>query len=171
MFDFTRREWLLRSLSLAGAAFAAQLPPGFSTPAPPPCDPSPKPTPARQEAAGQAGAPGAQLTLEGWVIGIRCGTIAGALVTVWNGSARASATTDAAGRYRVSLVLPRVSGTRVNLRVDVPKSAKTPKTSLSTVLSLPSEGAAGASDPLLSMKVTKRTPQAITASFDVILDL
>jgi hypothetical protein len=171
MFDFTRREWLMRTLSLAGAAFAAQLPPGFSTPAPPPCDPSTKPTPARREVGGQTGEPGAQLTLEGWVIGIRCGVIAGSLVTAWIGDARATATTDATGRYHLSLVLPKVAAPRVNLRVDVPKSAKTPKTTFSTVLSLPGGAAPAGSDALLSMKVVSRTPQKISATFDVILDL
>jgi hypothetical protein len=171
MLDLTRREWLIQTLSLAGAAFSAQLPAAFSTPAPPPCDPSTKPTPARKEATGQVAEPGAHLTLEGWVIGIRCGPLAGSLVTAWIGGARATATTEQNGRYRLSLVLPNVPAPRLNLRVDVPKSAKTAKTTFSTVLTLPGGGAPSSVDPLLSMKVISRTPQAITASFDVILDL
>ena len=80
-------------------------------------------------------------------------------------------TTDATGRYRLSLVLPKVAAPRVNLKVDVPKSAKTAKTTFSTVLFLPGGTAAAGFDPLLSMKVIKQTPQAISATFDVILDL
>lgn len=167
MFDLTRREWLIQSLSLTGAAFASQLPPQFSTPAPPPCDPSTKTTPARKPLDSQTGAPGAQLTLEGWVIGIRCGVIGGASVTAWAGDARTVVKTDATGRYTLNLVLPNVSAPRVNLRVDVPPAEKRKATSLTTVLSLPAAGV----DPLLSMHVIKKTATAVQASFDVILDL
>ena len=172
MFDPTRRECLIqlsRSLSLAGAAFVVQLPPGFSTPAPPPCDPSTKP--ARKTPAAQTGAPGAQLSLEGFVIGIRCGVLVGATVTAWAGAARTVVKTDAAGHYALNLVLPKVASPRVNLRVDVPKSAKTPGTMLTTYLFLPGDVAAAGFDPLLSMKVVTRSPDAIHATFDVILDL
>lgn len=177
MTDLTRREWIVQSLSLTGAAFVAQLPPQFSTPAAPPCDPSTKPTPARKAFAGQTGAPGGQLTLEGAVIGIRCGLISGSVVTAWIGGSRAAATTDANGRYRLTLALPKVAAPRVNLRVDVPKSAKIAKTTLTTHLFLPDEIArvenakSAGFDPLLRMKLIKQTPNAITASFDVILDL
>ena len=171
MFDLTRREWLIQSLSLTGAAFALQLPPGFSTPAPPPCDPSTKPTPARTPVARQAGAPGKKLSLEGFVIGIRCGVIAGATVTVWAGDARTVVKTDATGRYALNLVLPKVTAPRVNLRVDVPRSAKTPSTTLTTHLFIPGDVAPAGFDPLLSMKIAKRSSDAIDATFDVILDL
>ena len=173
MFDLTRREWLVQSLSLTGAAFAAQLPPGFATPATPPCDPSTKPTPARKPAAVESGSPGPRLTLEGAVIGIRCGLISGASVTASIGGARAAATTDAGGGYRLSLVIPKTSAAaRVNLRVNVPK-----KTTLTTYLFLPDEIArtenakAPGFDPLLRMKLVTHTADAIQARFDVILDL
>jgi protocatechuate 3,4-dioxygenase beta subunit len=173
MFDLTRREWLLQSLSLAGAAFAAQVPAGFTTPATPPCDPSTKPTPARKPAIGQKGAPGRQLTLDGAVIGIRCGLVAGAAVTASIGDAKSTATTDAGGRYQIRLVLPKTTAApRVNLHVDVPR-----KTSLTTYLFLPDQIAhaenakAVGFDPLLRMKLVGQTPDAIHASFDVILDL
>ena len=176
MFDLTRREWLIRlsqSLSVAYAAFGAQLPPGFATPATPPCDPSTKPTPARKPAAAQRGVPGRKLSLDGAVIGIRCGLVAGASVTASIGDAKSVATTDTAGRYRLELVLPRLGqAPRVNLRVDVPR-----KTSLTTYLFLPDQVAhaenakAAGFDPLLRMKLVTETPDAIHASFDVILDL
>lgn len=174
MFDLTRRECLIQltqSLSLAGAAFVVQLPPQFSTPAPPPCDPSTKPTPARKPVAGQAGAPGKKLSLNGFVIGIRCGVIGGATLTAWVGDARTVVKTDATGRYTLDLVLPKVTAPRVNLRVDVPKSAKTPRASLTTHLFIPGEVAPAGFDPLLSMKLVQHTPTTINASFDVILDL
>jgi hypothetical protein len=171
MFDLTRREWLIQSLSLAGAAFAAQLPAAFGTPATPPCDPSTKPTPAGKPFADQPGPPGARLSLAGFVIGIRCGVITGATVTAWAGAARTVVKTDATGRYTLSLVLPKVSSPRVNLRVDVPKSAKTPATTLTTHLTIPGQVAPSAVDPLLSVKVVKASPDAIQATFDVILDL
>ena len=174
MFDLTRRECLIqmsRSLSLVGAAFVSQLPPGFSTPAPPPCDPSTKPTPARKTPAAQTGAPGAQLSLEGFVIGIRCGVLGGATVTAWAGAARTVVKTDATGHYALNVVLPKVASPRVNLRIDVPKSAKTPGTTLTTYLFLPGDVAGAGFDPLLSMKVVKRSADAIHATFDVILDL
>lgn len=179
MFDPTRREWLIQSLSLAGAAFVAQLPPQFSTPAPPACDPSTKTTPARKTPgpSRQPSAPGATLFLEGYVIGIRCGVIAGATVTAWIDGARTVATTDATGRYKLNLVLPKVAAPRVNLRVDVPPAPGRKPTTLTTFLFLPDEIAraenakAAGFDPLLRMKLLKQAPQAVTASFDVILDL
>lgn len=172
MFDPTRREWLIQSLSLAGAAFAAQLPPQFSTPTPPPCDPSTKPTPARKPIEGQTGAPGAKLSLEGFVIGIRCGVISGATITAWAGSARTVVKTDATGRYVLNLVLPKLAAPRVNLRVDVPKSAKTPGATLTTALFLPGHNTkAPGFEPLLQMKLLNQSAQSIGASFDVFLDL
>lgn len=179
MFDLTRREWLLQALSLAGAAFASQLPPGFSTAAMPACDPSTKPTPARKQLPDQTGAPGRQLTLDGAVIGIRCGLIAGAKVIVSAGGTKTTATTDVGGRYHLRVVLPKTTGaTRVNLRVEVPPTAerKTP-TTLTTFLFLPDEIAHAANaktagfDPLLRMKLVKQTADALEARFDVILDL
>jgi len=176
MFDLTRRECLIqlsRSLSLACAAFTTQLPAGFSTPAMPACDPATKPTPARAPVPVRKGAPGRRLTLEGAVIGLRCGFVAGAAVTVSAGDAPVKAVTDASGRYRVTLVLPKTTGAaRVNVRVDVPK-----KTTLTTVLFLPDEIAraenkkAAGFDPLLRMKLIKQSAGEIHASFDVILDL
>lgn len=177
MSDLTRREWIVQSLSLTGAAFVAQLPPQFSTPAPPPCDPSTKPTPMRKAVPGQTAAPGTKLSLEGFVIGIRCGVIGGASVTAWAGDARTVVKTDATGRYTLSLVLPNIASPRVNLRIDVPKSARIPKATMTTSLFLPDEIARAANakaagfDPLLRMKLIKQTPTAINASFDVILDL
>ena len=177
MFDPTRREWLIQSLSLAGAAFAAQLPPQFSTPAPPPCDPSTKTTPARKTLGAQTGAPGIPLALEGFVVGIRCGVISGATVTAWIADVRAAVTTDAGGHYKLNVVLPKVAAPRVNLRVDVPAAAGRKKTTLTTFVFLPDEIAradnanAPGFDPLLRMKLLTRSPQAVSASFDVILDL
>jgi protocatechuate 3,4-dioxygenase beta subunit len=170
MFDLTRREWVIQALSLAGAAFAPQLPPGFGTPAPPPCDPSTKPTPARKPIEGQKGTPGSKLSLEGFVIGIRCGVLAGAGVTAWVGDSRVMVKTDANGHYTLNLVLPNVASPRVNLRIDVPKSAKTPAATLTTHLYLPGATAAGV-DPLLTMKLINRTADSIRASFNVFLDL
>jgi len=170
MFDSTRREWLIRTLSLTGAAFAAQLPPGFGTAATPPCDPSTKPTPANKP-VDQKGPPWLRLTLEGAVIGIRCGFVAGATVTAWIGDAKAAATTDAGGRYRVNLAVPKTAGApRVNIRVVVPK-----KTTLTTYLFLPVEvphaGNAAGLDPLLRMKLVKQTADTVAATFNVFLDL
>jgi protocatechuate 3,4-dioxygenase beta subunit len=179
MFDLTRREWFIRALSLTGAAFASQLPPGFGTAATPPCDPSTKPTPARKQLPDQTGAPGRELTLDGAVIGIRCGLIAGAVVTASAGGTKVTATTDAGGRYRLRVRLPKVTGAlRVNLHVDVPpKAERKTRTTLSTFLFLPDEVAraenakAPGFDPLLRMKLVKQTAEAIEARFDVILDL
>ena len=182
MWDLTRRECLIqltRSLSVAGAAFAAQLPPGFSTPAMPACDPSTKPTPARTPAARQTGAPGRKLSLDGAVIGIRCGLVAGATVTASIGDTHAVATTNAAGRYHVDLVLPKIAAApRINIKVDVPaKPDGRKRTTLTTSLFLPDEIAhaenakAAGFDPLLRMKLVKQTPDVIQAGFDVILDL
>ncbi len=176
MCDFTRREWLIQSLSVTGAAFAAQLPPQFSTPATPPCDPSTKPTPARAAAGFTPGAPRVPVTIEGAVIGIRCGLIAAATVDFWIGDARGRQRTNAAGRYSATILVPTptagVAAPRVNLRVDVPK-----KTTLTTYLFLPDEVAHAQNaktegfDPLLRMKLVKQSPDAIQVSFDVILDL
>lgn len=174
MFDLTRRDWLIqmsRSLSLAGAAFTAGLPAQFSTPAPPACDPSTKPTPSRKTPVMQTGAPGAALSLEGFVIGIRCGVIAGGTVTAWTGAARTVVKTDASGHYTLSLVLPKVASPRVNLRVDVPKSAKTPATTFTTCLFVPGGVAPAGFDPLLAVKIIKQSPESIGAIFNVILDL
>lgn len=180
MFDLTRREWLIQSLSLTGAAFGAQLAPQFSTPATPPCDPATKLTPPRKTLAAQTGAPGAQLLLEGHVIGIRCGLIAGAGVTAWIGGARTVVTTDANGRYKLNLVLPKVAAPRVNLRVDVavtPQADPTKRTTLTTFVFLPDELARAANlkaagfDPLLRMTLIKKSADAVQASFDIILDL
>jgi len=178
MFDLTRREWLIQSLSLTGAAFASQLPPQFSTPAPPPCDPSTKTTPARKTLLLPSGAPGATLSLEGYVIGIRCGVIGGAGVTAWSGNGPAVVKTGEDGRYKLSLVLPKGAAPRVNLRVDVgPQGAVRRLTTLTTCLFLPDEVAgrdnakAAGFDPLLRMKLVTQTPTTISASFDVILDL
>lgn len=178
MFDPTRREWLIQSLSLAGAAFAAQLPPQFSTPAPPPCDPSTRTTPARKTLPAQTGAPGIPLALEGFVVGIRCGVISGANVIAIAGATRAVVKTDSNGHYKLNLVLPKVAAPRVSLRVDVaPVGAVRKAATLSTYIFLPSEvaGAENAKargfDPLLSMKLIGRSAGAVQASFDVILDL
>jgi protocatechuate 3,4-dioxygenase beta subunit len=171
MFDLTRREWMASVLSLAGAGLTAQLPPGFGTPAPPPCDPSTKPTPARKPVEGQTGAPGAKLSLEGFVIGIRCGVLSGAGVTAWVGDSRVTVKTDANGHYTLNLVLPKVASPRVNLRIDVPKSAKTPAATLTTHLFLPGGVAPAELDPHLTMKVINRSADAIRASFNVFLDL
>ncbi|TAK17325.1 MAG: hypothetical protein EPO35_03325 [Acidobacteria bacterium] len=173
MFDLTRREWLIQSLSLTGAAFAAQLPPQFTTPATPACDPSTKPTPARRAGARQSGAAGVQLKLEGALIGLRCGLIAGASLTFSIGDSQSVVVTDAGGRYRVTLAVPKTAtAPRVNLRVDVPK-----KKTLQTYLFLPKEiaGAQNAKDAgfdqLLLMKLVKSAPSSVDASFDIILDL
>ena len=176
MFDLTRREWLIQSLSLTGAAFVAQLPPQFSTPATPPCDPSTKPTPGRTPIAARPSASRVPLTIEGAVIGIRCGFVAGAVLEFSIGGARERQVTNADGRYTATILVPKpVAGSpapRVNIRVDVPK-----KTRLTTYLFLPDEIAhaenakAPGFDPLLRMTLVTQRPDAIHASFDVILDL
>lgn len=186
MFDLTRREWLERCLSVTGAAFVVQVPSKFSTLAIPPCDPSTKPTPARVTTGFQPGAPftdtivakgqaGVPVTLHGAVIGLRCGLIPDAVIDFWIGNARGRQKTDANGRYRVTILVPKPSSgpaPRVNLRVDVPK-----KTTLSTCVFLPDEIAHAQNartagfDPLLRMKLVTETPDAIDASFDLILDL
>lgn len=182
MLNLTRRECLIRvsrSLSLVGAAFTLQLPPGFGTAATPACDPSTKPTPSRKPLALQTGAPWKDLSLDGAVIGIRCGLIAGATVTASVGGAATTTVTDAGGRYHLKLALPKTAGAaRVNLRVEVPpKAGKKARTTLTTFLFLPDEIAHAANakaagfDPLLRMKLVKDSPAVLEARFDVILDL
>jgi protocatechuate 3,4-dioxygenase beta subunit len=193
----TRRVWFQ---SMAGAVaalisaaraeakearFGAQLPPQFGVPAAPPCDPNTKPTPARPARGFQPGAPwqktvvpdgpGTRVTLEGAVIGLRCGFIKDAIVDIWIGTARGRQRTDANGRYAFEVLVPPSSGSmapRVNMRVDVPA-----KQVLTTYLFLPDEIKTAqnkrdrAFDPLLQMKIMGAPGTAIRAKFDVILDL
>jgi protocatechuate 3,4-dioxygenase beta subunit len=190
MCEVTRREWLGQCLSAAGAVFVVQLPPQFSTPATPACEPGTLPTPARPASGFRPGAPvsrtigaprpdGLAVTLSGAVIGLRCGLIPNATVDFWSGDARGRQQTDAGGRYRATVIVPRpasstgsVRAPRLNLRVDVPGKA-----TLTTWLFLPDEiaHAQNAADPqfdeLLRMKLVGQTRNAIDASFNVILDL
>jgi protocatechuate 3,4-dioxygenase beta subunit len=168
---------------------AAQLPPQFGVPAPPPCAPGTKPTPARRAdgfepnapfsrtMAGESAPGSLALELTGFVIGLKCGPIAGAIVDVWTASGRVRQRTSAEGRFlfdRIVVPARQAVGPAVNLRVEVPG-----KTSLATTLFLPAalvpDGASrGASfDPLLEMSLAQGAvagrPRACT--FDVILDL
>ena len=179
------------------AAVGQQLPPGVGIAAPPPCDPSTKPTPSRRPAGFRANAPrrtqltdrgeaGQPLILTGAVIGLRCGLIVGATVDVWHADAtgvldaagmrlRGRQLTDAEGRYRVETIVPgAVAGQapRVNLRVTVPGKA-----TLTTTVFLPGAVAGTANakdrefDALLTMTLIDRTPARVSAAFNVILDL
>lgn len=200
----TRRQWLTlwtASFGLAAMtrvfARARQLPPGVGMAAPPPCDPSTKPTPARTPSGYRANAPmrtqlaeaterGTALLLTGAVIGLRCGYIADAVVEIWQADAagvmdaagnrlRGRQRTDAQGGYRVETIVPGAAAgqaPRVNLRLTVPGKA-----TLSTTMFLPDAvaGAANAKDksfdPLLAMTLINRDAKRVTASFNVILDL
>jgi len=185
-------------MALARAAVSAQqLPPQFGVPATPPCDPATKPTPSRPATGFRAGAPnrtrltdpgepGQPLVLTGAVIGLRCGVIAGATLDVWQADAKGVADptgmrlrgrqrTDVAGRYHVETIVPGSRGgqaPRLNVRVTVPGKA-----TLTTSLFLPGAIAGDANardkqfDPLLAMVLVERTAKALTASFNVILDL
>ena len=197
----TRRQWLTlwtATIATIGARLRAQqLPPGVGMAAPPPCDPSTKPTPARPAAGYRADAPmrtaladaserGTRLSLSGAVIGLRCGYIADATVEIWHADAngmlptsgprlRGKQKTDAQGGYRIESIVPgAVAGQapRVNLKLTVPGKA-----TLTTTVFLPDAMAAAANkadksfDPLLAMTLLSRTATQVTASFNVILDL
>lgn len=200
----TRRQWLtLWTVALgvvAGSRTSArawQLPPGVGLAAPPPCDPSTKPTPSRTPSGYRANAPlrtqlaepgerGTALLLTGSVIGLRCGYVADALVEIWHADAsgvvdtvgnrlRGRQRTDAQGGYRIETIVPgaaRGQAPRVNLKLTVPGKA-----TLTTTMFLPDvvAGAANAQDktfdPLLAMMLVGRDAKRITASFNVILDL
>jgi protocatechuate 3,4-dioxygenase beta subunit len=197
----TRRQWLGRAGIVATAitgldisAIAQQLPPGAGMAAAPPCDPSTKPTPARTPAGFRPGAPqrsrlsddsdkGQALIVTGSVIGLRCGLIAGAMIDVWPASSanasgmkyRGRQRTDAAGQYRFVTIVPRESTSghapHINMRVGVPG-----KLTFTTMAFLPDAVSASNAtdrdyDPLLAMKLIDRSAAALTASFNVILDL
>jgi protocatechuate 3,4-dioxygenase beta subunit len=122
---------------------------------------------------------GAPLVLTGYVIGVRCGRIAGAELDFWQPDSRGAIDaagsrlrgrqrTDAQGRYRVETIVPGAPAGRapfIGARVQPPKGA-----ALTTRLFLPDQGA-NAKDPAFAASLTIKPGPAGSFTFDFILDL
>jgi protocatechuate 3,4-dioxygenase beta subunit len=124
-------------------------------------------------------APGAPLVVTGYVVGLKCGRIAGARLHFWQPDARGAVDragfrlrgqqrTDAEGRYRLETIVPGPPPGRapfIGVRVEPPKGA-----AFSTRLFLPDDPS-NARDPEFTPRLALKRGPAGAFTFDFLLDL